>query len=145
MTVQQLSIFAEDKPGSLARVTSILANHQINIRATTISTSDTFGVISLIVDRPDDAYKILSADGIMVTLRDVIAVLIDDKPGGLNKFMTILQENGININNAYGFVLERSHSAVFIVNVESEQLEKTQLLIKESGFNMLDSKEISEL
>jgi len=141
MIVQQLSIFAENKPGSLARVTSILSRHKINIRATTISTSDTFGVVSLIVDDPERAGKVLSDEGLMVTLKDVIAVLIDDRPGGLDKLIQLLYQENINIGNAYGFVLESAQSAVFVVDVD--QADRAEKLIEQAGFKMLDSKSLS--
>src|SRR5512136_1263758 len=106
MIAYQLSIFAENKPGRLAAVTGILSKEKINIRATTIATSDTFGVINLIVDDPKRAQDVLSKAGMTVNLREVLAVLIEDKPGGLDRLVQILFEEGININNAYGFVLE---------------------------------------
>lgn len=143
MIVQQLSIFAENKPGSLARVTSILARQKINIRATTISTSDTFGVVSLIVDDPQRAHKALSEEGLMVTLKDVIAVLIDDRPGGLDNLIQLLYKEKVNIGNAYGFVLQSANSAVFVVDVD--QPERAEKLIEQGGFKMLDAKALSDV
>ena len=85
MIASQLSIFSENKPGKLATVTGILAKEKVNIRATTISTSDTFGVINLIVDDPERAQAALTKTGMLVKIRRVLAVLLDDQPGGLNK------------------------------------------------------------
>src|SRR5271157_5955400 len=116
MIAHQLSIFAENKPGKLAHVTSVLAKEKISIRATTISTSDTFGVISLIVDDPKRAEAALTRAGMTVHLREVLAILIPDKPGGLDKLTQLLLLEEININNAYGFVLESSKKAVFVVD-----------------------------
>jgi len=137
MIAQQISIFAENKPGKLAAVTSALARAGISIRATTISTSDTFGVINLIVDDPKGAQTTLTKAGMMVRLRDVLAVLIDDKPGGLDRLTQLLYKENINVNNAYGFVLENREKAVFVVDVD--QIEKAEKLIKESGFKTLDA------
>jgi hypothetical protein len=106
MMTYQLSIFAENKPGRLAAVTQVLAKEKINIRATTIATSDTFGVINLIVDDPPRAKAALTKAGMTVTLSRVLAVVIPDQPGGLDKLTQLLVAEGININNAYGFVLE---------------------------------------
>ena len=85
MMTYQLSIFAENKPGRLAAVTQVLAKEKINIRATTIATSDTFGVINLIVDDPPRAKAALTKAGMTVTLSRVLAVVIPDQPGGLDK------------------------------------------------------------
>jgi len=137
MIAYQLSIFAENKPGRLAAVTGILAKEKINIRATTIATSDTFGVINLIVDDPKRAQMVLSKAGMTVNLREVLAVLIEDKPGGLDRLTQLLLKENININNAYGFVLESRERAVFVVDVD--QIEKAQKIIEKAGFKTLDA------
>jgi hypothetical protein len=137
MIAYQLSIFAENKPGRLAAVTGILAKEKINIRATTIATSDTFGVINLIVDDPKRAQAVLSKAGMTVNLREVLAVLIEDKPGGLDRLTQMLFKENININNAYGFVLESREKAVFVVDVD--QIEKAQKIIEKAGFKTLDA------
>lgn len=141
MIAQQLSIFAENKPGKLAAVTAVLAKEKISIRATTISTSDTFGVISLIVDDPKRAQAALTKAGMMVRLRDVLAVLIDDKPGGLDRLTQLLFKENVNINNAYGFVLESREKAVFVLDVD--QIERAVKLIEKHGFKTLDVEALS--
>ncbi len=143
MIARQLSVFAENKPGSLARVTRVLSREKINIRATTISTSDAFGVINLIVDDPEAAYKALSAEGIMVTMKDVLAVLIDDRPGGLDRLIQLLYNEKLNITNAYGFVLEAAKSAVFVLDIEQKQ--KALEIIKKAGYKVLDTKGLSKV
>jgi hypothetical protein len=143
MIAYQLSVFAEDKPGKLANVTSVLAKAKISIRATTISTSDTFGVINLIVDDPKRAEKALTDAGMTVNLKSVLAVLIPDKPGGLDKLMQLLYREGLNINNACGFVLECSEKAVFVVDVD--QIEKTEKLLEKNGFKTLDTEALSAI
>jgi hypothetical protein len=135
MIANQLSIFAENKPGKLAAVTHILATERINIRATTISTSDTFGVINLIVDNPQKALEALTKAGILAKLRRVLAVVIEDQPGALDKLAQLLVGEQINVNNAYGFVLENQVKAVFVVDVD--QLEKAEKIIEENGFKTL--------
>ena len=94
MIAYQLSIFAENKPGVLARITGVLAKAKISIRATTISTSDTFGVISLIVDDPQRAKTALTEAGMTVHLRSVLAVLIPDRPGGLDNLVQLALSGG---------------------------------------------------
>ncbi len=143
MIAYQLSVFAEDKPGKLAHVTSVLAKADISLRATTLSTSDTFGVINLIVDDPKRAEKVLTEAGMTVHLKSVLAVLIPDRPGGLDKLMQLLYKEGININNAYGFVLECAARAVFVVDVD--QIEKTEKLVEKNGFKTLDVEALSAI
>lgn len=143
MIAYQLSIFAENKSGKLAKVTSVLAKEKINIRATTIATADTFGIINLIVDDPRRAETALSEAGMTVHLREILAVLIPDTPGGLDKLMQLLSQEGININNAYGFVLENSKKAVFVVDVD--QMQKTENLLERKGFKTLDTQSLSNM
>jgi hypothetical protein len=143
MIAYQLSIFAENKQGKLAHVTSVLAKENISIRATTISTSDTFGVINLIVDDPKRAEAALAKAGMTVHLRGVLAILIPDKPGGLDNLTQLLNKEDININNAYGFVLESSKKAVFVVDVD--QMEKTEKLLEKHGFQTLDMAALSAI
>lgn len=143
MVTSQLSIFAENKPGRLAAVTRVLAKEKVNIRATTIATSDTFGVINLIVDDPKRAEAALTKAGMTVTLSPVLAVVIPDQPGGLDKLTQLLFTEGININNAYGFVLEGSRKAVFVVSVD--QIEKAEAILEKKGFQTLDAEALSSI
>ncbi len=141
MITYQLSIFAENKPGRLAAVTKVLAMEKINIRATTIATSDTFGVINLIVDDPPRAEAALRKAGMTVTLSRVLAVVIPDRPGGLDKLTQLMFTEGININNAYGFVLEGSRKAVFVVSVD--RIDAAEKLLEANGFQTLDAEALS--
>lgn len=141
MITYQLSIFAQNKPGRLAAVTKVLAKTKINIRATTIATSDTFGVINLIVDDPERAQKALTEAGMTVTLSPVLAVVIPDQPGGLDKLTQLLLAEDVNINNAYGFVLEGHKKAVFVVSVD--QMEKAEALLAKNGFQTLDAESLA--
>jgi hypothetical protein len=143
MIAHQLSIFAENKPGKLAAVTSVLAREKISIRATTIATTDTFGVINLIVDDPKAAQAALTKAGMMVKLRPVLAILIDDRPGGLDRLTQLLFKEGVNVNNAYGFVLESREKAVFVVDVD--QTEKAEKLVEKNGFRTLDTEALSAI
>jgi hypothetical protein len=140
MIAYQLSIFAENKPGKLAQVTGILAKEKISIRATTIATADTFGIINLIVDDPKRAEAALAKAGMTVHLREVLAILIPDKPGSLDSLTQLFYQEGININNAYGFVLESLKKAVFIVDVD--QIQKTEKLLEQKGFKTLDTESL---
>ena len=143
MIAYQLSVFAENKPGRLGKITRILGREKINIRAITISTSDVFGVINILVDDPTRAHTVLTDEGLTVSLKPVIAVLIADKPGGLDKLIQLLAEEGINIENAYGFVIESWKNAIFVIDVD--QVEKTQDLLKQHKFETLNATALQEI
>jgi len=143
MIAYQLSVFAENKPGRLAKVTRILAGEKINIRAIAISTSGDFGVINILADDPKRGLKVLEKAGLTVSLKEVIAVLIEDKPGGLDKLIQLLYDENINVENAYGFVLESWKQAVFVVDVD--QLDNTQEILKKAGFETLNADALSAI
>jgi len=143
MIAQQISVFAENRQGRLAAITTALAKEKINIRATTITTSDTFGIINLLVDKPPAAQKALTTAGFMVQVRNVLAVELGDKPGALDVLMQLLSRAEINVNNAYGFVVESYERAIFVVDVD--QLEKAEALLTKNGFKTLDTEELSSV
>ena len=143
MKAYQLTIPAENKPGVLARVTSILARKKINIRSATISSFGDSGFINLVVDNPKQGHKVLVKEGIPVELKEIIAVLIEDRPGGLDKLLQILFAENINIENGYGFVIESRKNAVFILDVKD--LARAVDLIEASGFKTLSPQQLSEI
>ncbi|HET58727.1 MAG TPA: ACT domain-containing protein [Deltaproteobacteria bacterium] len=143
MIANQISIFAENKPGRLSKVTSLLAAEKINIRAITISSSDEFGVINMLVDDPEKARRALAEAGLTVNLKPVVAVVIPDRPGGLDLLIRVLSDQGVNIENAYGFVLESREKAVFVVEVE--QVEKTLEILEKNKFKTLDAEALAAI
>lgn len=143
MKAYQLTIPAENKPGVLARVTSILARKKINIRSATISSFGDSGFINLVVDNPKQGHKVLKNEGIAVELKEIIAVLIEDRPGGLDKLLQILFAENINIENGYGFVIESRKNAIFILDVKD--LARARDLIETSGFKTLSPQQLSEI
>ncbi len=114
--VRLLAIFAENKTGQLTRVTSLLKEANINIRWVTIASSETFGVIKLLVDEPDLAYRQLKHNGLPVSLVEVLAIEVEDKPGGLCAVAGTLSKHNINIENASGYV--SNNRAVLLVEVK---------------------------
>lgn len=119
MRAYQLTIPVENRPGVIAPITAILAREKINIRATTISSFGDQGFLNLIVDDPNAACKALKKEGIGVDLKEVIAVLIPDSPGGFDRLVQCLARHHINIENAYGFVIESSKHAVIVLDVRN--------------------------
>lgn len=143
MKAYQLRIPADNKPGMLARVTSVLAREKISIRATTISSFGEGGFFNLIVDDPERSQKALSRDGIDAELREVVAILIADQPGGLDKLVQYLATEKINIENAYGFVIESRVQAVFVLEVSDTA--RVQDLLKKAKFDILSSQALADI
>jgi hypothetical protein len=136
--VQQLSIFAENKPGRLEKVTRVLGENGINILATAIVSTNGFGVIKFMVDKCERALEKLREAGFTVTLSEVLAVEMKDKPGGLHDVVQILSEKGVNIENASVYVAESRKRAYLLVEVKD--IEKAKQQLKNSGLTFLSAK-----
>lgn len=93
MDVKQISVFLENKSGRLAEVTKILGENNIDISALSIADTTDFGILRLIVNDPDKAEKVLKENGFTVSSTNVIAIGVEDKPGGLSKALEILDAN----------------------------------------------------
>jgi len=104
MKIKQISIFLENKQGRLAAVTKLLAEEGVNIRALSIADTSDFGILRLIVNEPDKAYKVLKEQGFTVSMTEVIGVAMSDEPGGLAGVMEILEKRQVNIEYLYAFV-----------------------------------------
>jgi len=136
-----LTVPADNKPGALAGVTAILGREKINLRAVNITSFGGSGFFHLVVDDPEGAHAALNKAGIENHLKEVIAVLIDDKPGSLDILINLLYKNNINVENACGFVIESHKKAVFVVDVDN--IDKTLKLLEKEKFKTLDAESLN--
>ena len=123
--IRQISVFVENEPGSMLRVTSVLTEAHVNIRA--ISTFDTpeFGIMRLVVDEPDRAKESLTAKGFVTRVSNVIGVELKDEQGNLNQMLKILADGKINIDYIYSFVIREGKAPVMVFHTDDfEQAEK---------------------
>jgi len=125
--LKQISIFAENKPGKLERITRVMADSGINILAVSISSSGEFGVIKFIVDKPEEAFNNLKESGFTVSLNAVLAIELIDKPGDLNRVAVILSRCGVNIENANVLVVGKRETSYLIVELEDVSEAKKKL------------------
>lgn len=119
MIVKQLSIFIENKAGSVSDITNLLGSNNINIRSLQIADSTDFGILRLIVDNASKALELVKASGYTAKLTDVISVVVPDKPNGLNDLLKILSDNNIEINYLYVFIGKNNLGAEAILKAEN--------------------------
>ena len=131
--VMQLSVFSENKPGRIQKITRIFGEEGINILAISITSTNGFGIIKLLVDKCDLAYEKLKEHGFTVKLSEVLAIEMKDSPGGLHKVSQILSDKGINIENAYVYVVESRARAYLLVEVKD--IEKAREILAGSNLN----------
>ena len=118
MKVEQLSIFLENKTGRLAEVTRTLGKAGINIRALSLADTTEFGILRLIVNDHEKAKSILKEQGFTAGRTHVVAVRVDDRPGGLDDILQLLSDRSINVEYMYAFVQAESRSALLILRFD---------------------------
>ena len=117
MTVKQMSVFLENRPGALAEFTKILEMSSIDLRALSLAESEDFGIVRVIVDDPYKTIRILKEEGYICSVTKVIAVEIADKPGSLVKMLNVLGDNNVNLEYSYAFLAKKANSAFMILRV----------------------------
>ena len=143
MLIEQLSIFVENKHGRLAEITNLIKENNIDIRALSIADTRDFGIMRLIVNNPVKAEKVFKDAGCTVSLTKVIAIGIDDTPGGLSKAMDTLYAHNISVEYMYAFISRTDNTAYVILRVEEN--EKAISALNEGNIKILTSKEIYEM
>ena len=139
---KQLTIFVENRPGRLQSIAENLHQSGIDIRAFTIQDRGDYGLLRLIVDKPNDAYLALADLGCACALKDILAVSVPDQPGNFHKLTSALAENSINVLDAYGFVLQPHNTGVCCMEIEQSQLSKAAQVVQQAGFTVLEDEEL---
>ena len=140
MKIQQLSIFVENKSGRLAEITEALAQSDIDIRAMSVADTSDFGILRLIVDKPEEAVVAFREAGMTVSLTSVIAIGVHDKPGEFAKAVRLLDDNDIDVEYIYAFISREKGKAFVILRVNDE--DRAIDLLSKSGFTLLTAEEI---
>ncbi|MBO7453241.1 MAG: acetolactate synthase [Clostridiales bacterium] len=140
MWVKQINVFLTNQSGRLAEVTDSLAKADIDIRALYIADTTDFGILRLIVDKPSEALIILQKAGFTVSSTAVIALAVPDKPGTLDKALSILTEHNISLEYLYAFVGRQSSDAVIVIRVDNA--EEALGYFHENGIKVLSPEEV---
>ena len=140
MKVKQISIFMENRAGRLNDITGVLARAGINIRALSLADTSDFGILRLIVDNPSHAVDILHHNQFTIRENEVIACVIEDKPGGLHRIINILADAGISIEYMYSFFTKHSDQAIVVMRVED--LAKTIAVLTAKGIVLLSGEQL---
>lgn len=143
MSIKQISIFVENKPGKLSAVTALLRDNGIDIRALCIADTKDFGILRLIVSNPDKACEVLKAADCTVTVTNVIAIGISDKPGGLAAAVEVLYGANISVEYMYAFISKSDSEAYVILRVQNN--ETASAALEENGFKVLSPEDVYEV
>ena len=143
MLIKQLSIFTENKPGGLAPIIDVLGKNNIDISALSLADTSEYGILRLIVNNPDLAVSVLRESGVIVKITDVLAVAMDDTPGGLSRVLEIFVNADINVDYMYAFVGAVNNKALMVVKVSDAQLAEDAL--DNAGIPHAEAKDIYRL
>ena len=138
MIIKQLSIFLENKSGRLTEVSEILGRNDINMSAFSIADTADYGVLRVIVDKPELAVNALRENGFSVNLTDVICLIVPNQPGGLAKALRILSDNAVAIEYMYAFAMAQEASVV----VRTETPEKAIDVLQNNKMELIHSSQI---
>ncbi len=141
MKIKQLSIFLENKSGRLTEVTEALASASINISAFSVADTADYGILRMIVSKPEQAEQLLKAKGLSVHITEVIGLVVPNEPGGLHRALQILSSEGISVEYMYAFAL--SDRATVIIRTEAVQ--QTITVLQKHKLELLRASEIYEL
>ena len=143
MEVKQISVFLENKPGTLNEMTRVLTEHNVSLRALSLAEASDFGIARFIVGDVLDTVNILKEAGYVSSLTSVVVAEIPDEPGALNKVLQIFTDHAINVEYMYALLGSKAGKAYMIFRVQDPMKAMGALLT--NGITLLDQEGLSEL
>ncbi|MGI6115711.1 MULTISPECIES: ACT domain-containing protein [unclassified Clostridium] len=142
--VKQLSVFLENKPGRLAKMTRVLGQERIDIITLSISDTTNFGIVRAIVNNTDKALEILKNSGFTVNVAELMAVYVPDHPGGLAELLALLEDKHISVEYLYSFVRKPGDKAMIVFKVEDVAAAEQMIREAGKGIQLLDEKSVTQ-
>lgn len=140
MLIKQVSVFVENKPAALEEAVRIIGENGIDIYALSLADTTDFGILRLIVSDPDKAKEVLREKGLIVKRTDVIAIVVEDKPGGLVHALDVMKKNDINIEYIYAFIGKNEKGATVVMKVNNP--DEAIKLLKDTDVEILTKNEL---
>lgn len=141
MTIQQVSVFLENRPGRLAEVLGLLKKNRINIYALYVSDTTQFGILRLIVDQPEQAHRVLKDNNMTATLTEVLGVAMQDECGALYDIMHTIKEEGVSIEYLYAFAGRKGINPAVVV-IRPADMHEMKEMLRNKGFKLISLEEI---
>ena len=143
MAIKQLTIFVQNKKGTVVSVTDILSKKNINLRALSIAETQDFGILRLIVNDEKAAESVLLENGYLIKVIDVVGVKIGDEPGKLTEALDVLDKADINVEYMYAFLANADNNAYVVLRVEDNKHAEDAL--SAAGFTLVSEEDIDKL
>jgi hypothetical protein len=141
MIIKQLSVFLENKSGRLTEVTKAMADHDVNISAFSIAETADYGILRMIVNKPEETEKMLKEHGFSVHRTDVICLIVPHKPGGLYRALQILSDNNISVEYMYAFAMADEASVV----IRTDTIQQAIKVLQDHKLELKKASEIYQL
>lgn len=135
MALKQLTVFVENKQGTVVSVTDTLAAHNVNLRALSIAETEGFGILRLIVDNEEAAKKVLAEEGYLIKITEVVGVKIGDAPGKLTEALRVLNKADINMEYLYAFMARTEKHAYVVLRVQDNA--KAESVLEQAGYHII--------
>ena len=143
MAIKQLTIFVENKQGTVVSVTEALSAQNINLRAMSIAETQEFGILRLIVSDEALAEKVLAEEGHLIKLTEVVGIKIGDEPGSLSAALKVLDAHNINMEYLYAFMSRTEKHAYVVIRVEDNEL--AEAVLTGAGFKLVTLADLEAL
>ena len=134
--MEQLSVFLEDKPGQLSIFIKLLMDNKIFIQALTVAKTPDYGLLLVLVDKPEKCITLLEENGYLLSTTDVIAIKLNDHPDALYRIPKTLGDNNINIDYCYSTLVKEN--SMLIIRVEDNFIEETVKTLQKNGFTIIE-------
>ena len=143
MKIKQLSIFLQNKMGSLAKPLEVLTVADVNIRAMCMADTSEFGILRLVVDNPEKGKEALEQNNFLVKMTEIIGVEMNDTPGGLTSVLKIIRDNNIDLEYLYAFTHDKADKAILLLH--AEDIDKLIEVLQNSNITIVPSEEVYNL
>ena len=143
MKIKQLSIFLQNKMGSLAKPLEVLTVADVNIRAMCMADTSEFGILRLVVDDPEKGKEALEQNNFLVKMTEIIGVEMNDAPGGLTSVLKIIRDNNIDLEYLYAFTHDKADKAILLLH--SSDIDKLIEVLQNSNITIVSSEEVYNL
>ena len=143
MKIKQLSIFLQNKMGSLSKPLEVLSESDVNIKAMCMADTSEFGILRLVVDNPEKGKEALEEKNFLVKITEIIGVEMDDTPGGLTSVLKIIKDNEIDLEYLYAFTHEKVGKAILLLHADN--IDNLIDILEKNNITLVPSKEVYNL
>ncbi len=143
MKIKQLSIFLQNRMGSLSKPLEMLSSADVNIRAMCMADTSEFGILRLVVDNPEKGKEALEENNFLVKITEIIGVEMNDAPGGLTSVLKVIKDNEIDLEYLYAFTHDKVGKAILLLH--ADDIDELISALQKENITIVQSEEVYNL